>query len=142
MTLLALFEENPNPSMDEVKHFMAGNLCRCSGYEGQHRGIEKYLEVRRHGVNESVKKIDGMGLMLGKPAYTGDLIPENALVVKILRSPHGHARIISIDASKAKAMAEIKLVLTYKDLSDHTFSRAGQGFPEPSPYDKKFFLQG
>ena len=49
MTLLALFQQNPNPSMDEVKHFMAGNLCRCSGYVGQHRGIEKYLEVKKHG---------------------------------------------------------------------------------------------
>lgn len=43
MTLIALFEENPNPTMDEVKHYLAGNLCRCSGYEGQHRAIAAYL---------------------------------------------------------------------------------------------------
>lgn len=43
MALIALFNENPHPTMDEVKHFMAGNLCRCSGYEGQNRAIEAYL---------------------------------------------------------------------------------------------------
>lgn len=89
------------------------------------------------GVDENIKKIDGLGLMLGRPAYTADLMPDQALHVKILRSPHAHAKILSIDTSKAKAMADIKLVLTYEDLKDHTFSRAGQGFPEPSPYDKK-----
>lgn len=35
-----------NPTMDEVKHYLAGNMCRCSGFEGQHRAIAKYLEVR------------------------------------------------------------------------------------------------
>jgi len=49
MTLIALFHENEKPTMDEVKHYLAGNLCRCSGYEGQHRALEKYLEVKRHG---------------------------------------------------------------------------------------------
>jgi carbon-monoxide dehydrogenase small subunit len=49
MTLIALFQENPNPTMEEVKHYLAGNLCRCSGYEGQHRALEKYLEVKNNG---------------------------------------------------------------------------------------------
>lgn len=49
MSLIALFKERPHPTMEEVKHYLAGNLCRCSGYEGQHRGIEKYLEVKKHG---------------------------------------------------------------------------------------------
>lgn len=44
MTLVSLFEENPNPTMDEVKHYLAGNFCRCSGYEGQHRAIDAYLK--------------------------------------------------------------------------------------------------
>jgi carbon-monoxide dehydrogenase small subunit len=47
MSLVALFHENPHPSMDEVKHYLAGNMCRCSGFEGQHRGIAKYLEVKK-----------------------------------------------------------------------------------------------
>lgn len=47
MTLLALFQENPAPTMEEVKHYMAGNMCRCSGFEGQHRAIAKFLEVKK-----------------------------------------------------------------------------------------------
>jgi carbon-monoxide dehydrogenase small subunit len=39
-------QENNNPTLEEVKHYLAGNLCRCSGYEGQHRAIKKYLEVK------------------------------------------------------------------------------------------------
>ncbi len=47
MGLIALFDQLKNPSLEEVKHFLAGNMCRCSGYEGQHRAISNYLEVRK-----------------------------------------------------------------------------------------------
>lgn len=43
MNAIALFRQNPNPSDEEIKSFLAGNLCRCSGYEGQMRGIKKFL---------------------------------------------------------------------------------------------------
>ena len=39
MNAIALFRENPDPSEEEIKEYLAGNLCRCSGYEGQLRGI-------------------------------------------------------------------------------------------------------
>ena len=42
MNALALFRENPDPEDDEIKEYLAGNLCRCSGYEGQLRGIDVY----------------------------------------------------------------------------------------------------
>ena len=41
-------------------------------------------------VNKSIPKIDGLGLVMGKPAYTNDLAPEGSLIVKALRSPHPH----------------------------------------------------
>ncbi len=44
-------------------------------------------------VNQSIAKVDNLGLAMGKPVYTEDLIPKNALVVKVLRSPHAFARI-------------------------------------------------
>ena len=47
MNALALFRENPDPSVDEIKAYLAGNLCRCSGYEGQTRGILNYLAWRK-----------------------------------------------------------------------------------------------
>ncbi len=48
MNALALFRENPNPNDEEIKEYLAGNLCRCSGYEGQLRGIKKFLEWKNN----------------------------------------------------------------------------------------------
>ena len=47
MNALALFRENPNPSEEEIKEYLAGNLCRCSGYEGQLRGIQEFLKRKK-----------------------------------------------------------------------------------------------
>ena len=47
MNALALFRENPDPGEDEIKEYLAGNLCRCSGYEGQLRGIQNFLAWKK-----------------------------------------------------------------------------------------------
>ena len=47
MNAIALFRENPEPSDDEIREFLAGNLCRCSGYEGQLRGMKEFIAYRR-----------------------------------------------------------------------------------------------
>lgn len=47
MNTIALLRENPEPSDDDIRAFLAGNLCRCSGYEGQLRGIRAYLNSRK-----------------------------------------------------------------------------------------------
>ena len=47
MNTIALLRENPNPTDDEIRAFLAGNLCRCSGYDGQLRGIRNYLNSRK-----------------------------------------------------------------------------------------------
>ena len=44
MNTIALLRENPNPTDEEIKEYLAGNLCRCSGYEGQLRGIKNFLK--------------------------------------------------------------------------------------------------
>ncbi|MDY3013870.1 MAG: (2Fe-2S)-binding protein [Evtepia sp.] len=46
MNTIALLRENPNPTDEEIRQYLAGNLCRCSGYEGQLRGIRAYLDSR------------------------------------------------------------------------------------------------
>ncbi len=53
MNTIALLRENPNPADDEIRAYLAGNLCRCSGYEGQLRGIRNYLDRR-----EKVQDLD------------------------------------------------------------------------------------
>ena len=49
MNTIALLRENPDPTDDEIRAYLAGNLCRCSGYEGQTRGIRAYLNAKMEG---------------------------------------------------------------------------------------------
>ena len=49
MNTIALLRDNPDPTDDEIRAYLAGNLCRCSGYEGQLRGIRNYLNSRKEG---------------------------------------------------------------------------------------------
>ena len=49
MNTIALLRENPDPTDDEIRAYLAGNLCRCTGYEGQLRGIRAFLDARRRG---------------------------------------------------------------------------------------------
>lgn len=86
-------------------------------------------------VKKSISKIDGMGLVTGKPVYTDDLAPKDALVLKILRSPHAFAKIKDINIDKAMKVPGVECVLTYKDVPRIPFTRAGASYPEPSAYD-------
>ena len=47
MNAIALFRENPEPTDEEIKQYLAGNLCRCSGYEGQLRAIRAFIAWRQ-----------------------------------------------------------------------------------------------
>ena len=86
-------------------------------------------------VGKSVRKKDSMQLLLGKPVYTEDIAPD-ALVVKLLRSPHANAMVKTIDTSKAKKIPGVVDVYTWEDVPDQRFSNAGQTYPETSPYDR------
>lgn len=86
-------------------------------------------------VTRSYPKVDGMGLILGKPVYTDDLAPDNALILKILRSPHAFAKIKSIDITVASKVPGVECILTHHDAPKNRYTRAGQAYPETSPYD-------
>ncbi|KMT20900.1 xanthine dehydrogenase family protein molybdopterin-binding subunit [Clostridium cylindrosporum] len=86
-------------------------------------------------VTRSLPKVDGLGLVLGKPVYTDDLADPNALVVKILRSPHAFAKIKSINTEIAKKVPGIECILTHHDVPKVRYTRAGQAYPETSPQD-------
>ncbi len=55
MNALAMLRENPAPSEDEIKEYLAGNLCRCSGYEGQLRGIENFIAWKQQRTAEEAE---------------------------------------------------------------------------------------
>ena len=87
-------------------------------------------------INKSVRKKDSMQLLLGKPVYTDDITPDDALVVKILRSPHANAIVESINTDIAKKVPGVVDIFTWEDVPKTRFAIAGQTFPEPSPYDR------
>ena len=88
-------------------------------------------------VNQPVVKKDAYALLSGKPVYCDDLALKDCLVIKLLRSPHAHARILDIDTTAAKRIPGIVEIYTYKDVPGSRFTLAGQTYPEPSPYDRK-----
>ena len=87
-------------------------------------------------VNKPIRKMDAMALVTGKPVYLEDLPDAGYLIVKLLRSPHAHAMIESIDAWTALAVPGIEAVYTWEDVPEERFTMAGQTWPEPSPHDR------
>lgn len=90
---------------------------------------------RKKAVGEPWDKIDSEAITRGQAVYTADYVPANALCVKILRSPHPHAKIISIDKTEAIKVPGVVAVYTYEDVPKTRFTLAGQSYPEPSHYD-------
>ncbi len=145
LTTKAFLENHPNATDQQVREAISGNLCRCTGYKkpveaivaascgGKHNC--KCEEGKHAVVGKSVTKLDAAKLAAGRSSFTDDVSIPGLLIGKILASPHAHARIKRIDVSKAKALPGVHAVLTYKDVPRVPHTTAGQGWPEPSPYD-------
>lgn len=88
-------------------------------------------------VNQPIVKKDAYALLSGKPVYCDDLALKDCLIIKLLRSPHAHAKIKSIDTTLAKKVPGIEAIYTYEDVPQERFTLAGQTYPEPSPYDRQ-----
>ncbi|MBK6645397.1 MAG: molybdopterin-dependent oxidoreductase [Anaerolineales bacterium] len=86
-------------------------------------------------VGKPEKKVDAIKLVQGKPAFTADMDMRGMLHAKVLRSPHAHARIKRIDATKALALQGVVSVLTWQDIPRVVYSTAGQSDPIPGPLD-------
>ena len=89
-------------------------------------------------VNQSKRKKDAMQLVTGQPVYMDDVIPQDCLIVKLLRSPHANAIVQEIDTSRALLVPGIEAIYTWKDVDQQgrRYTQAGQTYPEPSPYDR------
>lgn len=87
-------------------------------------------------VGKPMRKKDAMQLLLGKPVYVDDITPRDALVVKLLRSPHPNAIVQAIRTDAAKKVPGVVDIYTWRDVPNTRFSIAGQTYPEPSPYDR------
>jgi putative selenate reductase molybdopterin-binding subunit len=90
-------------------------------------------------VNQSARRVDSVKLASGKGTFVDDIKLDGMLHAKILHSPHAHARIKKIDVQRAEQLRGVRCVLTYLNVARVPYTTAGQGWPEPSPYDTVMF---
>ena len=107
-TITAALEQNPEPTEDEAREIIGGNLCRCTGYQNIVKAVLRAAELRRaagHGghamtsmFGEPIARLEDDRLLRGNGGYLDDL-GHDALECAFVRSPHAHARIGDIDVS-------------------------------------------
>jgi putative selenate reductase molybdopterin-binding subunit len=87
-------------------------------------------------VGRGVHKVDGVKLATGRPVFTDDISFEGLLYGELLTSPHAHARIKSIDTSRARDLPGVHAVLTHHDIDRVKYATGGQSYPQPQPFDQ------
>jgi putative selenate reductase molybdopterin-binding subunit len=127
MTAATLTEEQKQNLPDALK----GNLCRCTGYRAIADAIGGVCHADAHpkGVGSNAPAPAGPAVVTGKARYTMDMTMEGLLHMKILRSPHAHARILAIDTKAALAAPGVRAVLTHHDAPRGYFSTARHDNP-------------
>ncbi|UCC48816.1 MAG: molybdopterin-dependent oxidoreductase, partial [Gemmatimonadota bacterium] len=138
MSAKALIERNPRPTRAEAARALAGNLCRCTGYQkilDAVTGWENPPAVPAAGehvvVGRRVPRIDARDLVSGRAMFTDDIRLPGMLYGKILTSPHAHARVLHVDTSRAEALEGVKAVLTAADVPETFYGVS------PARYDEQ-----
>ncbi|MCP4110335.1 MAG: molybdopterin-dependent oxidoreductase Mo/Fe-S-binding subunit [Desulfobacteraceae bacterium] len=148
-----LLKREENPTREQVKDALSGSLCRCTGYEQIFTAVEIAKQrLKDPGYTQKVapdfrddlrivgkagQKVDGPKLARGEKAFVEDMTEPRTCHLKMLRSPYAHAYISSIDTSEAEKIPGVVYILTHENAPDIYYTQAGQGFPEPSPYDRR-----
>ncbi|CAN0347421.1 unnamed protein product, partial [Phaeothamnion confervicola] len=132
MAATSAIRANPSVSDAEIKERLGGNICRCTGYSKIFEAVELARDVMNgarpasalledetadgHYIGANVRRLDAPSKVSGALRYAGDMVMPGMLHVAVLRSPHAHARIVSIDTSAAEAMAGVEGVITSSDV--------------------------
>ncbi len=129
-TASALLKRKQPLSEAEVRQAVAGNLCRCTGYQNIVNAIVEVSEgEKRDGKGRShasggrfigarVERAEDDELLTGKGVFVDDIDFPGMLHAYLVRSPHAHAKLLRIDVSEAKAIAGVVDVFTFRDLGD------------------------
>ena len=146
-----LLDRSENPSREEIRDALSGIMCRCTGYEQFFQAVQLAAERRRDPnfkapvatefgdrrfVGKVTPKVDGPQLARGERAFVEDMVQSDACVLKVMRSPYASAYIKSIDTAEALKVPGVVYILTKDNCPAIPYSDAGQGYPEPSPYDR------
>lgn len=120
LTSYALLKENPNPSEQEIRNYLRGNLCRCTGYNNivrAVRAVADFLSGEKdiNGDADKNFRLEASEKVTGRAIYVGDIKLKNMLIGKILRSKLPHARIKKIDIENAISLPGVEAVITAKD---------------------------
>lgn len=143
----------PELSETELRLALKGNLCRCTGYQAIIESILASYQPQMHNSNisvyprssafqndfksvgQNIPKQDGTAIVTGQAAYTGDIAPPGLLHLKVLRSPHPHARILKIHTAQAKTLPGVVAIFTHEDVPRIPYTTAGHAEPVPDPLD-------
>src|SRR5262249_31159678 len=124
MTAASLSEE----AKEDLPFHLKGNLCRCTGYhsiEDAIRGIPGVEEDRPgHACGASLANPRAESIVTGNADYTMDVELEGMLHLKVVRSPHAHARITAIRKDKALVVPGVHAVFTWEDVPRRPFTTA------------------
>ncbi len=132
MAATSALRANPFADREEIKERLGGNICRCTGYQKIFDAVEMARDVQNGRlpatvfaeaeaeagdfIGKAVRRIDAPSKVSGRLKYAGDMVMSDMLHVQVLRSPHAHARIVSIDTSTAVAMDGVEGVITSADV--------------------------
>ncbi len=155
LILTDLLDRISKPTKEDIKDAMSGVFIRDSGYEQFYNAVDlaikrkkdpKYKNTLPPEFRDDLKfvgkvksKVDGAKLVKGERLFVEDRREQGSAVLKMLRSPHASAYIKNIDTSEALKIPGVETILTHKNTPDVWYTQAGQGFPEPSPYDRRLF---
>ncbi|WP_244931889.1 molybdopterin cofactor-binding domain-containing protein [Nocardioides sp. W7] len=129
VTATALADDEGHVHTDDPGRVFKGNLCRCTGYRSIRDALAgvstgSTTENGSAAVGDSVRAPAGPRIVTGREPFTLDLPSTGVLHVKLLASPHSHARITAIDTTAAEALPGVHLVLTHRDAPDVLYSTA------------------